>query len=121
MHSLTDGKGNLVCSCHCSTAAYDQAKQKKEERRKKREQKQDDREREKALANYYKKGLRKPKPCEMIDKTGAVLKRYRTIREASRDTGVDISVLSRICRGLHTPKGDFTFRYAEEVDHVEPI
>jgi hypothetical protein len=121
MHSLTDGNGNLVCSCHCSTAAYEQRKQKKEERRKRLEQKQDDREREEALQWYYahkgKKlspGMRTPSPVEMIKKTGEVMKRYPTMGEASKDTGFSINYISRVCRGLSVTKGDYTFKYANE-------
>lgn len=125
-HSLTDGKGHLVCSPHCSTAAYMERQKRKQEARERAKQRQAEktaaeRQNKKAEEKPVKAAEGKPKyrkPVFVCAQDGTHLKRYPSVSEASRATGYSTGQISNICRGEYRSKGEFTFRYEHEEDIV---
>jgi hypothetical protein len=102
-HSLTNGKGAAVCSCHCSTAAY----QKSEEKKRQKELRRLDRERKKqsGKAGYNCKAV------ELCDRDGNVVRQFPSISVAEKETGYSASTISRVCAGKFDITGKYTFRF----------
>ncbi len=117
-HSLTDGRGNLVCSCHCSSVAYERRQKKK---RIKDEYEEHCDNQRKYQEKYRKKKSgekRKPrymKPVNVIKKAdGSIMARHPSVRAASEATGISTTMISQVCRGEAQMRGDYTFAYAEQ-------
>lgn len=116
-HALTDGHGNLVCSCHCSEEA-----RKNEDSRLKRLIKEDDKrklaelESDRARKNEKNRGetkSRKPRysePVLIFDIHGNFIRKANSQREAARITGCHESAISLVCNGSQESTGGFTFR-----------
>jgi uncharacterized protein YerC len=115
---LTDGRGNLVCSCHCSSVAY--------ERRQKKKRIKDDFDEHCDNQRKYQEKCRKKKsgekrkprytkPVNVIKKAdGSIMARHPSVRAASEATGISTTTISQVCRGEVEMRGDYTFAYAEQ-------
>ena len=126
-HSLTDCKGNFVCSCHCSTVAYERRYGGK----KIDDERQIEKEREQYRERYWRdrreaggeKVERKPRfmrpVCVIRKDDGVIMARYPSVKAAAEATGFYPSTVSQICSGTQTTVGVYTFRYAENGDEVQ--
>lgn len=119
-HSLTDGNGNLVCSCKCSSVAYDRKHGKKKKRIKDeyeehlREQ-QKYQEKKQRKASGEKRKPRYTKPVNIIKKSdGSIMARHPSVRATSEATGISTTMISQVCRGEAQMRGDYTFEYAAQ-------
>jgi len=60
----------------------------------------------------WKKSLSRSKPVEQLDLKGNLIKRYDSIKEASRQTGLGDKVIIQVAKGLYKQWNGFIWRYA---------
>lgn len=53
------------------------------------------------------------KPVLMLDKNGNLIKRYKSLGEATRDTGFDMSAIIRVCKGRQKTSMGYKWAYAD--------
>lgn len=69
----------------------------------------------KAYNNTYNgKTQRCCKSIEQLDDSGAVIKIWRSAREADKETGANYKNISAVCRGLRPRAGGFRWRFLNE-------
>lgn len=112
-HGLTDGRGKLVCTPACSTAAWKENNRRMEEKKERAFQKQRkaQAERQRLIREGIKNECSNPKPVDVYTKDGEFVAGYSSISDASRATGFAISTISNICRGERESAYGFTFRF----------
>ena len=119
-HALTDTHGSFVCSCHCSTAAYEKrygGKPNKVDRMIERqlERERDIYERKKAEGENFERKPRFKKPVLVVrKKDGEVMSRHPSVREAAKATGFTAPMVSMVCRGSTETRGEYTFVFEKE-------
>ena len=59
------------------------------------------------------KDKKETKPVFMISKDGEVLKRFNSLGDAARETGVDISAIIRVCKGKQKTSMGYRWAYAK--------
>ena len=61
--------------------------------------------------------INRSKPVEMFDKDGTFLQKFYGAAEASRQTGVDVSQISKVCKdttGRYKTAGGYIWKYSEQ-------
>lgn len=62
--------------------------------------------------NYSQKGYKNPKAVIQCDLNGNEIRRYKSIKDAERITGIDNSGIAKACKGIYKTQKGFKWRYA---------
>lgn len=71
---------------------------------------------ENRFSKYWKKGYfdSQLRPCIQYSLSGELIKEYRSIRDAERETGVDHVTITRACKGRYKTSGGYIWKYKEQ-------
>ena len=68
------------------------------------------------IPNLWRRGVYDSqfKPCLQYSLSGELIKEYRSIREAARETGVDHITITRACKGRYKTSGGYIWKFKEK-------
>lgn len=64
------------------------------------------------ITHSYENELRKLKEISQYDKSGKLVKKYKNITKASKETNIDESSIAKVCRGERKTAGKYKWQYA---------
>lgn len=66
----------------------------------------------------HSRSIKTSKPVIQYDLDGNILNKFVSVREAEEKTGIDNSLIIRVCKGKQKLTHNFIFRYAEELQAI---